>query len=241
MAIKTLVLSDNRQQLMAFDSLVKDLGLDGFAFAVSPNSNVETFSPIRPKVYDLKNGHDIEEILSSFGLVISMHCKQIFPSELFSKVLCINVHPGYNPVNRGWYPQVFAIVHGRIVGATIHVINEKLDGGPIIDRITVPQHIWDTSLSLYERILEAEIVLLRKNLTKILARDFATYEPENDGHLFLRKDFADLCCIDLDEQVAFKTAIDRLRALTHGNFKNAYFKDPDTGRKVFVKIDFEVE
>ena len=30
--------------------------------------------------------------------------------------------------------------------------------------------------------------------------------------------------------------INQLRALTHDDYKNAYFLDPETGKKVFVKI-----
>ena len=54
------------------------------------------------------------------------------------------------------------------------------------------------------------------------------------------KDFNKLCVIDLDEKVTMKEAIDKLRALSHGNYKNAYFISSN-GEKVFLKLDVEKE
>ena len=36
-------------------------------------------------------------------------------------------------------------------------------------------------------------------------------------------------------------AINKLRALTHGQYANAFFKDAETGVKVYVKIVLEKE
>ncbi len=65
-------------------------------------------------------------------LFISLHCKQIFPQRLTDNYRCINIHPGYNPYNRGWFPQVFSILNKNTAGVTIHEIDQELDHGPII-------------------------------------------------------------------------------------------------------------
>jgi hypothetical protein len=36
-------------------------------------------------------------------------------------------------------------------------------------------------------------------------------------------------------------AIDYLRAMTHGEYMNAWFKDPATGKKVYIKITLQPE
>ena len=79
-------------------------------------------------------------------LIISLHCKQLFPKGLISTVKCINVHPGLNPHNRGWYPQVFSIINKRPLGATIHEIDEELDHGDVIAQKEVPVFSWDILL-----------------------------------------------------------------------------------------------
>jgi len=102
----------------------------------------------------------LDEIIGSFDLVISIHCFQFFPKKLVKGVRCINIHPGFNPINRGWYPQVFAIINNLPIGATIHEMDEKLDNGPIIYREQVEKYPWDTSLTIYNRVLEKEIEVL---------------------------------------------------------------------------------
>jgi methionyl-tRNA formyltransferase len=76
---------------------------------------------------------------------------------------CINIHPGLNPYNRGWYPQVFAINNGLPHGATIHEMDDKIDHGDIIYQKSVDIKLSDTSKTLYERVLDTEIFLFKEN------------------------------------------------------------------------------
>ena len=107
-------------------------------------------------------------IVENFDVVVSGHCKQLFPAQLVNGTRCINIHPGLNPHNRGWFPQVFSILNGKPLGATIHVIDEALDHGPILAQKEVPVFSWDTSLSAYQRVQEAEKKLIEDSLEDIL-------------------------------------------------------------------------
>ncbi len=241
-----LVISDNPYLAAACFDLIqrKQFSESRFALAVSPFSNPNDFNQIPSQethVFNLKNADDVAAIIKNYDLVLSMHCKQIFPEILVKSVKCINVHPGYNPINRGWYPQVFAIIHQLPVGATIHEIDEKLDHGPIIARAFVEQQSIDTSESLYNKVVEKEIELLEAHLDTIIAGTYQTIAPESEGNLYLKKDFNDLLEIDLNEQITVGAFIDRLRALTHGQFNNAYFIDPKTKKKVFVGLRLKAE
>lgn len=188
---------------------------------------------------DVKNGIDF--IKNNFELVISAHCLQFFPKELIQSVRCINIHPGYNPINRGWYPQVFSVIHNLQTGVTIHEMDQKLDHGPIIARKCVATYIWDTSFSIYERVLLAEIELFREFFDKIIDNNYFVINPENEGNIFYRKDFNELCKIDLNQTGTFEQFYNRLRALTHAHYKNAYFIDKETGKKIFLKLEIEHE
>jgi methionyl-tRNA formyltransferase len=44
----------------------------------------------------------------------------------------MNVHPGVLPQVRGNHPYVWAVIHGLPQGASVHLINEKADRGPVI-------------------------------------------------------------------------------------------------------------
>lgn len=235
------LISDNPTQFKRVVGVFQNLNICLKTFT-SPLSNAENFDIIgfpKTEIIDLKKQEDIEKLIEFFDLIISIHCKQLFPAELVKKRKCINIHPGYNPVNRGWYPQVFAILNDLDVGATIHEMDELLDHGRIIARKKIVKKGYDTSLSLYNRILDAEIELVNEFLPLILEGNFQSFNPENEGNLFLKQDFNSLLEIDLNERVTFKQAIDRLRALTHGNYNNAYFFD-EHKNKIFVSINLEL-
>lgn len=241
-----LILSDNVNLCRQFDKLLREFSFPGvnWTFAVSPFSDVSVFrSGIGREilVVDLKDKKTVESVIGKYDLVFSIHSKQIFPEILVRSVKCINIHPGYNPVNRGWYPQVFAIIKDLPVGATIHEIDEQLDHGKIIDRELVEKCIDDTSESLYNKIVEKEMELLKRNLKKIVHNEYVSFEPENSGNLFLKSDFNELREIKLDEKLTALQFINKLRALTHGDFKNAFFIDPASGKRVYVRIKLEAD
>lgn len=233
-----LVITDNELLLQRFRSLLerKQPVNVRFNFAYSPNNKyfaeqyagANWIAPVKVKA-------EYEQLIAAYDMIISLHCKQLFPAELVNAIRCINVHPGLNPYNRGWFPQVFSIINGKPAGATIHEIDEELDHGAVIAQkeVKIEQH--DTSLSAYNKVLEAELELLDAHLEAILMGSYETKKlPE--GNLNLKKDFDDLCELDLDNTDKLKNHLNLLRALTHGSYMNGYFFDSD-GKKVFVKLE----
>lgn len=241
-----LIVSDNLGLLKRFHSLVEHEQYSDYSFAyrISPFSDRTAFQtqlnfPI--DTIDMRDSDTIETLAESYSFIFSLHCKQLFPKKLIDRVKCINVHPGYNPVNRGWYPQVFALIHDLPIGATIHEIDEQLDHGRIIDRQLVEKDPDATSLTLYNKVVEAEIHLLEKNLLRILQGDYVSYEDHENEHLFLKEDFNQLKKLDLEDVDTLGNHLNKLRALTHGDFKNAFFIDRKTGEKIYVRIQLERE
>lgn len=190
--------------------------------------------PFEVSPITLKTDHSA--ISGHFEIIISAHCKQLFPGELVRSARCANIHPGLNPHNRGWYPQVFSILNKKPWGATFHVIDEELDHGPIIAQTELPLYSWDTSLTAYERVQHAEATLLETHLEAFLKGHQSTSAPKEEGNINLKADFAKLCQLNLAESGTLGEHIDLLRALTHGTYKNGYFLDPATGRRVYVQL-----
>ncbi len=235
---RLLIISDNLNICSRIDKILELKDNIFTAFAVSPFSNLDSFKNVLVKKvikYDLRKSEDLDIIIKSYDLVFSIHCKQLFPKRMIENIRCFNLHPGYNPINRGWYPQVFAIINNLQVGATIHEINEDLDGGAIIARRFVEKKSCDTSLDLYNRIVDTEIDLFEKHIESIISLNYVTTMPENKGNLFLKKDFVEICKLNLEEKLTLGHAIDKLRALTHGSLNNAFFIN-DEGKKVYVRI-----
>lgn len=195
-------------------------------------------SPLRDVIPEIKLKVQDESFFKQYDLFLSLHCKQIFPDEFVNNVRCVNVHPGLNPYNRGWYPQVFAILNKRPHGATIHEIDSQLDHGAIIAQEKVDIHSWSTSYSVYSEVQQAEARLLEANLDVILSNTYKKTYPKSEGNVNYVKDFHALCEINPKENVTWAEAIDRLRALSYKGYKNAYFIDSN-GDKIWLELSLE--
>ena len=75
---------------------------------------------------------------------------------------------------------------------------------------------------------------------EIINNNYKTVRMENGGNIFLKKDFDEICEIDLDKTSTYRDVINHLRALTHGDYNNAFFYTKDS-RKVFLKLQIEKE
>ncbi len=237
---KIAVINDNPAILARFISKISNMILPSAEWTYYSTHYDPKYADLLPNTtvtqVDVKKDFKLF-IDSGYDLIFSLHCKQIFPPELVETIKCINIHPGYNPINRGWYPQIFSIIYDLETGATIHEMNEKLDDGNIIDRKLVEKQLWDTSATLYAKIVDAEFELLEKNLSLILNDQYQTIRPEGDGNVFTKKDFSELCEVDLERNGKFIDFYNHLRALSHHEFNNSYFIDPVTKKKVYISIE----
>jgi len=69
----------------------------------------------------------------------------------------LNVHPSLLPAFPGREPQRQALAYGvKVSGATVHLVDEGLDSGPILLQEAVPVRGADTEDTLSARILEVE-------------------------------------------------------------------------------------
>ncbi len=238
MSKRILVIADNKpvlDRLMPFFRQKKS-GHAALDIRFSPgNMEMETAYRDSKDIRPLDVRANWRQIAADYDIVFSVHSKQLFPAELVEAVRCVNVHPGYNPYNRGCYPQMFSLINHMPVGCTLHLMDGKIDHGPILVQEKIQAHAWDTSLSLYQRIMDAETRLLVENFDGIVFDRLQPSAPADAGNLNLKKDFDALCRIDLMAPTTFGEAIDRFRALTHGDYNNGYFLD-ETGRKIYLRI-----
>jgi methionyl-tRNA formyltransferase len=122
------------------------------------------------------------------------------------------------------------------VGATVHLIDDMLDHGDIIVREEVQIEDLDTSLSLYNKIVEKEIDIFERILPDIISNNIKTQTPEVEGNVNYKSDFDNLCRLDMDNIGTLREHVNLLRSLTHGEYSNAYFEDPE-GNKIYVSIN----
>ncbi len=240
---EVLVICDNRTLLGRIKKLLEDYEFNNvshskFQLSCSWNNSelTEEYKGIQRLIpVNLKN--DFDRLASKYDLIVSLHCKQIFPDELLKKIRCINVHPGYNPYNRGWYPHIFSIINKKPCGVTIHEIYSKIDHGPVIIQKKIEVQPFDTSLSIYSRIIDTEIEILAQNLRNLIDGNYQTFNTKG-GNINNRKDFEELCEINLENRDTFQNHINHLRALSHKGYLNAYFMS-DNGEKIWLELSLK--
>src|ERR1041384_8054749 len=83
----------------------------------------------------------------------------------------LNIHPSLLPLFPGLEPQRQALAHSaKTSGCTVHLVDETLDGGPVIAQREVPIHEGDTVESLAARILVEEHKLYPEAVNQVLAQ-----------------------------------------------------------------------
>lgn len=231
MPINAFILSDNIEIFKSIHKILLSKNLN-ISYFCHKDSTIKFKGIVDIKPKDLKL--DYKDLLS-YDIGFSIHSKQIFPKELVEKVLCINLHPGFNPYNKGIFPQSFSIINKLPIGATLHIMDSDIDSGAIIAQTRLDIRQSDTSLSLYKRILKAEIDIFRDNIDAILSGEFKASKPLDSGNYNSKADFSAMCKIDLDKVLSMREAIDYLRALSHPPYKNAYFIN-EYGERQYLRL-----
>ena len=81
----------------------------------------------------------------------------------------LNVHPSLLPAFAGLHAQRQALEHGvKVTGATVHLVDEELDHGPIVLQRAVPVLEDDDEETLSARILKEEHELYPEAIAMIL-------------------------------------------------------------------------
>ena len=109
------------------------------------------------------NEHQVELVcLAGYMRLLSPVFINSFPDRI------LNIHPSLLPAFPGLEAQKQALDHGvKWTGCTVHLVNESLDGGPIVAQRVVPVLPDDTVETLSERILEQEHQLYAEAVTLI--------------------------------------------------------------------------
>ncbi len=145
---------------------------------------------IDPIKFNTKENFDQEliKIIDSHGIelvVLAGYMRiltPLFVDHFSGKIL--NIHPSLLPKYPGLETHKKAIHSSdKQHGATVHFVNEKLDGGPIISQAVVNIEATDTELTLAAKVLDQEHVLYPKvihwytqNRLKLRNNDFATLD-----------------------------------------------------------------
>ncbi len=173
--------------------------------------------------------------------IISIHFPYIFPKEVLEipRKGVLNLHPAYLPYNRGWHTTSWAILEGTPAGATLHFMDEGIDTGDIIYRETLEINPEDTAHTLYQRIKQLEYDIFVKAWPMIESGKFTRIKQNiKKGSIHLKRDLLrpEVQKLELESTVKVRDLLNRLRALTTNNIKEAAYFEID-GQKYRIQIN----
>jgi len=103
-------------------------------------------------------------VLAGFMRIFSPVMLEAFPN------LILNIHPSLLPSFPGRDVQQQALDHGvKFSGCTVHIVNDTLDGGPIVLQVAVPVLDSDNADTLAARILIEEHRLFSEAINLVLS------------------------------------------------------------------------
>jgi phosphoribosylglycinamide formyltransferase-1 len=104
------------------------------------------------EVLEVLRRHEVDLVcLAGYMRLLSPVFIRAFPGRI------LNIHPSLLPAFPGLEAQRQALEYGvKVSGATVHIVNEGLDAGPIVVQEAVPVMEDDTAAELAARTLQAE-------------------------------------------------------------------------------------
>jgi phosphoribosylglycinamide formyltransferase-1 len=152
----------------------REAGIDGLA--LSPREYPDRDAYDRAIVDQLRARRIDLVCLAGFMRLVGRPLLEAFEHRM------LNIHPSLLPAFPGLDAPQQALAYGvRIAGATVHLVTDQLDGGPIVLQSAVPVHDNDTVATLSARILVEEHRLYPEAIAVILAGGWRV-----DGRRFLR-------------------------------------------------------
>ena len=124
-------------------------------------------------------------------VALAAHYPEMLPSDLLNAwSAAYNIHPGFLPFGRGYAPVFWALWAAEPAGASLHVMTEKVDAGPIVERVPVGVLANDTGYSLYMRVLAARKRIFSKWWPRLVAGQLPRGQvPEESGTYHSRAAF----------------------------------------------------
>ncbi len=112
----------------------------------------------------LWTSEQLNSILAFTNLGVAALFGHLIPQEIISRLSpsLVNLHPSLLPLGRGADPVAWAIMEKEKQGATIHVLEETLDTGPIIEQTEIPTNFGMSSGQIYTLACEELLNLYKK-------------------------------------------------------------------------------
>ena len=137
------------------------------------------------------DGFELVEDLDSCDIIISVLYDKIFKPNIVNSKKCYNFHPGVLPDYKGCGICSWVIINEEeYMGTTLHIIDEGIDTGELIEIRKFPIDKEDTSYSLFKKTEELIYDMFKCWFHKLVQSDYVTIPQVvlNKNNIYYKKD-----------------------------------------------------
>ena len=164
------------------------------------------------------------------SIFLSLEFDKIIKTELFKSKELFNIHFSKLPSYKGMYTSALPILNGETQsGITLHLIDEGIDTGDIIDQVVFSLTSDHTARSLYLEYIEKGTELVLKNLEKLLKNEYNSFSQEYINSSYYSKSSLNYSLVKVDY---LKTAFQieqQLRAFSFREYQLPKYNDCNIG------------
>ncbi|MBW8015798.1 MAG: hypothetical protein FVQ82_06395 [Planctomycetes bacterium] len=150
-------------------------------------------------------------------IFLSLEFDKIIKVEDFVSNRLYNIHFSKLPQYRGMFTSALPILHGKqSSGVTLHVIDNGIDTGDIIDQMEFPIECDDTARDLYLKYNEYAFEVLKNNIESLIDNTYKQLPQDSFGATYYSKSSIDYSYLDVDFN---KTAFEVCNQIRAYSFK----------------------
>ncbi len=139
------------------------------------------------KILKLEDVYKMNDVI-----FLSLEFDRIINTNLFKTKYLYNIHFSYLPSYKGMYTSAHPILNGeKKSGVTLHLIDNGIDTGDIIDQISFKLSIDETAKSLYLKYIEKGTLLVKKNLNNLINQNISPFRQKIKNSSYFSKDSID--------------------------------------------------
>ena len=136
------------------------------------------------------NGFVLVDNIQHADIVLSVMYEKIIPADIVKSKKCYNFHPGVLPEYKGSGIFTWVLLNQESkFGITLHLIDQGVDTGDIIEIREFLISKDDTAFSLYQKNAKTMLKMFKDWYADLLFEDYiATPQRKNVGKYYLKKD-----------------------------------------------------
>jgi methionyl-tRNA formyltransferase len=168
--------------------------------------------------YTILNLSDIVKIKDL--IFISLECSRLLSIDKFISKQLFNVHFSLLPKYRGMYTSAHPLLNGEITsGVTLHLIDNGIDSGPIIDQLSFNIEDDLSSEGLYDKYLKYGELIFQRNIKSLIRNTFSVKPQDHALSTYYSKKSINYKELRINFNTPAREVKNQFRAYSFRNFQ----------------------